>query len=308
MLDTNFRISSHNKMNPQQDIQKVPFNNALWREILNLTTEEVNSFFNLNIETISPFGFEVLMDKRFLYGILRRFYCYIGTKTNISDDIQLKIIQYFYEKLMHKLSFKYPALFSSIVLVVMKDDFLYLVDDQYICKSTDKLIDIQFRQVKTNILDDYSNYVIASLDELVSNKGDCRDYINNIRRRWRFYQLYIIQEKLYHKYLPNMSEYEAEQFRTLFALAGNMINVFFDNTSFNHELSADEELIFNQLILPRISLLYKLICGDGKNIITINSTAYHAKENLSLNIDKEIYEEIALKIKSTYHLYVMDSI
>ncbi len=308
MLDTKHKISSHNKTNPQQDTQKEPFNNALWREILNSTTEEVNSFFNLNIETISPFGFEILMDKRFLYGTLRRFYCYMGTKTRISEDMQSKIIQYFYEMLMQKLSFKYPTLFSSIVLVVMKDNFLYLVDDRYVCKPTDKLIDIQFRQVKTNILDDYSNYIIASLDELVSNKGDCRGYINNIRRRWRFYQLYIIQEKLYQKYLPNMSEHEAKQFKILFGLAGNMINVFFDNVSFNHKLSADEESIFDQLILPRISLLYKLIRGDGKNIITINSTAYHAKENLSLSIDKGIYQEIALKVKSTYHLYIMDLI
>lgn len=304
MLDTKHKISSHNKTNPQQDTQKVPFNNALWREILNSTTEEVNSFFNLNIETISPFGFEVLMDKRFLYGILRRFYCYLGTKTSISEEIQLNIIQYFYEILMKKLSFKYTTLFSSIVLVVMKDDFLYLVDGQYICKSTDKLIDIQFRQVKTNILDDYSNYVIASLDGLIMEKGEVKGYRDRAINRWRFYQLYIMQEELYRQYSPCMSTHEIQLFKNIPSLASNMIKVFFDSKSVNQKISTYEESLFQELILPRVNILYKVASGNRENIMEINSSAYHVKDDLSLSIDKEMYQDIMLKIKNTYNQYL----
>jgi hypothetical protein len=304
MRDTKQRTSSHETTNLHQDTQKVPFNNALWREILNSTTDEVNSFFNLDIETISPFGFEVLMDKRFLHGILRRFYCYLGTKKSISDDTQLKIIRYFYEKLMQKLSIKYPALFSSIVLVVMKDDFLYLVDDQYICKSTDKLIDIQFRQVNTNILDDYSNYVIASLDGLIMEKGEVKGYRDRAINRWRFYQLYIMQEELYRQYSPRMTTHEIQLFKNIPSLASNMIKVFFDSNSVNQKISTYEESLFQELILPRVNILYKVASGNSENIMEINSSAYHVKDDLSLNIDKEIYQDIMLKIKNTYNQYL----
>ncbi len=304
MLDIKHKIASHNKTNLQQDTQKAPFNNALWREILNSTTNEVNSFFNLDIETISPFGFEVLMDKRFLYGILRRFYCYIGTKISISEDIQLNIIQYFYEILMKKLSFKYTTVFSSIVLVVMKDDFLYLVDDHYICKPTDKLIDIQFRKVKTNILDDYSNYVIASLDGLVMEKGEVKGYRDRAINRWRFYQLYIMQEALYRQYSPCMTTHEIQIFKNIPSLASNMIKVFFNSESVKQKISTYEESLFEELILPRVNILYKVAGGNGENIMEVNSSAYHVKDDLSLSIDKKMHQDIMLKIKNTYNQYL----
>ena len=303
-MDTKNRASSHEIVNMHQNNQRVPFNNALWREVLNLTSDEVNSFFNLDIETISPFGFEVLMDKRFLYGTLRRFYCYMGTKTSVSEAIQSKIIQYFYEILMQQLAVKYSTLFPSIVLVVMKDNLLYLVDDQYICKPTDKLIDIQFRQVKTSILDDYSNYVIASLDGLIMEKGEVKGYRNRAINRWRFYQLYIMQEELYRQYSPCMLTHEIQLFKNIPSLASNMIKVFFNSESVVQKISIYEESLFQELILPRVNILYKVANGNSKNLMEINSSAYHVKDDLSLSIDKKMYQDIMLKIKNTYHLYL----
>jgi hypothetical protein len=303
-LGTKYKISGHKIANSDQNASKEPFNNALWREMLNLTSTEVNSFFNLDIETISPFGFEVLMDKRFLYGNLRRFYCYIGTKKNISQDMQAKVIQYFYEILMQKISSKYSSLFTSIVLVIMKEDFVYLIDKYHDCKPNDKLIDIQLRQVETSILDDYSNYIIASLGGLVMEKGEVKGYRDRAVNRWRFYQLYIMQEELYKQYSPCMSKHEMELFKNISHLASNMIKVFFNNDSVSHEISTHEELLFQELVLPRINILYKVAGGNHKNIMTIHSSSYHVKDDLSLDIDKRMYEDIMLKIKNTYHLYL----
>lgn len=304
MPDTKYGTRSHEITDAHQDHKKEPFNNALWRELLNSTSDEVNYFFNLNIEAISPFGFEILMNRKFLYGNLRRFYCYLGTKKNILDEMQAKVIQCFYEILIKKIASEYSSFFSSIVLVIMKDNFLYLTDKNYDCKPTDKLIDIQLRQVETTLLDDYSNYIIASLDSLVMAKGEVKGYKDRAINRWRFYQLYIMQEELYKKYSPCMSKREAQLFKNLPSLVSNMINIFFNKSVVSNAISTYEESLFQELILPRVDILYTVVSGNRKNIIVINSCSYHVEDNLSLSIDKRIYSDTFLTVKNTYLHYL----
>lgn len=284
-------------------VQKPPFNNKLWREILCGIAKKASNRFNMLIECISPFGFEVLMDKDFLSRNLRRFYCYIGIDLSVSEKDKTAIMEYFYHEIMHEISIKYSSFFSSVVLVITGATFIYFKDKTYECAPTDKLIDIQLRTVKKNILEDYSNYIITSLEGLMNEKGETRGYKGNVRNRWRFYQLYIIQEQLYKEYVPQMSPSEQSLFNSIFKITSNMINIFFENRFADGRMALHEAEIFECLIMPRLKLIYKAISSDEENLISTESTAYHYNDKLSITMDKKIYTDTMLKIQDTYINY-----
>jgi hypothetical protein len=66
-----------------------PFNNKLWRKV---TTQICNDIDFENLEAISPFGFELLNDKKFLQNNIRRLYCieiFISKKMHIDGIMEI---------------------------------------------------------------------------------------------------------------------------------------------------------------------------------------------------------------------------
>ena len=76
------------------------FDNKIWRNLISKICREIDQNC-LGLQVISPFGFELLEDKKFLYGSIKRLYCYIGIPfgaNNIFD--QAEIADLFFKKLI----------------------------------------------------------------------------------------------------------------------------------------------------------------------------------------------------------------
>lgn len=281
-------------------LERVSFNLVLWRKILDQVSIEVSNQFSIDIQTISPFGFEILMNPYFLKCNLRRFYAYIGTSSNVKIDPN-EILKCFREKLISYLQIYYKEFHDDIVIIVEAEKMELLREKNYICKIYDKLVDLQFRFFKTSIISDYADYIITSLNGLMVAKGESQKYKHDIRHRWRFYQLYIMQENLYKNYLPAMDAYETKLFNAVFKIVGNMIQIFYNQELKDVEISDFEQCLFDDLILPRLNIIRDSIKSkDGENV-TISSIAYHFNDLLSVDISKKIYEEKSKVIMDTYY-------
>src|SRR5690606_8774997 len=118
------------------------------------------------IEIISPFGFELMQDQRFLSGNLRRFYCYIGIPEASGESPQ-RYAREFDQVLSAYLALHHPDFHSRIVIKAIQDQFLLLKPSGYQCQHDDILIDIQTRVIDSTLLDDYANYIICSLSSIL---------------------------------------------------------------------------------------------------------------------------------------------
>ncbi|MFU8797415.1 MAG: hypothetical protein ACNA7Y_01770 [Gammaproteobacteria bacterium] len=282
------------------DIFSTPaFNNANWRKLLSQVCEDIDVY-NAGIQAINPFGFEILEDKKFLAGNLRRFYCYIGAPAHLNLDGDFIVSQY-REALFVRLQAMETTMYEDAVIVVENQRLYKLKNENYICKPTDKLIDIQFRPFKEDILSDYANYIIASMDSLYSDKGEAKGYRNSRMHRWRAYQLYIIQETLFGNLIIQMNDDQHILYRNLFKQISNMIQIFYTPELADCLPSGIEEDIINKLIIPRISLMKESVSGSkNSQKINVECYAYHFEDKLEVLFDKNIYLDALNKIKNSY--------
>lgn len=69
----------------------VLFCNKSWRDLLENVCKQIDTN-NIGLQVISPFGFELLEDKKFLHRSIKRLYCYIGVPSNARFDGNLAAI------------------------------------------------------------------------------------------------------------------------------------------------------------------------------------------------------------------------
>lgn len=100
------------------------FNIHLWRSILKELIDKIDQN-KIGLQIISPFGFEVMENDRFLESSLRRFYCYIGVPV-AHFEMAKKITILFEKTLMRFLANKYPDFHEDIVLKIIQDNFIKL--------------------------------------------------------------------------------------------------------------------------------------------------------------------------------------
>src|SRR6185312_15365597 len=147
----------------------VAFNNQLWRNL----TEDVCHQIDVNhqnFQVISPWGFEVTNDKKFLEKRLRRFYCYVGVPA--TENINKNKIASEYAAVIHeKIYHISEEMYNDIVLLIEHDKLTKLRSDDYVCKPNDKLIDVQVRSIEEDILTDYANYLMCTLSGMLEGKG-----------------------------------------------------------------------------------------------------------------------------------------
>lgn len=276
-----------------------PFNNRRWRQILREVCDNF-IFSPLKLGVISPFGFELLEDKRYLSRHLRRFYAYIGAPRSHAFDKDA-ITKNFKEALFQKLAREEPLLLKDVVIVVENEHLTLLKEEKYICQPTDKLLDIQCRAVETDILTDYSEYLMATLSGLYEEKGEGKAFRTNMMWRWRFYQLYIMQEHLFGHLLPVMSLRERQYYHTLFTLTSNKIYLFYEPEEMSTPPTAKEKDIIQALIKPRIARLYEAVQPhQGEAYRLIKCQAYHHEDELEMKIQLALYHPTIQKIKQTY--------
>ena len=276
------------------------FCNALWRKYISDLCKQID-IDNSNLEIISPFGFELLEDTLYLTKALRRFYCYIGLPNNkIHNFTASEISNRFSEALMSTIE-KFGIKKTDIAIVVNQDKFNYFHDESYRCNSSDKLIDIQTRVVESDILTDYANYIICSIDSIVAKKDEPQHYFENKRHRSRTCQLYIMLEKIFGYLLPKLTVTQEIFFKEIFKLIDNNIQMFYSPTELHTCASNFEMDILHELINPRIMLMYQECQLSGKGeLIKVKCNAYHVKGKLELVLSKSIYEKAVSKIKNTY--------
>lgn len=278
------------------------FCNISWRKYITEVCNGIDEF-KVGFQVISPFGFELLEDKNFLHKSLKRFYCYIGipkNKVGSGYDI-FKVSQIFADKLLstvHKIGIHQ----SDIAVLVIQDRFELKYKDNYKCRSSDKLIDIQTRIIEDNILHDYAKYIICSIDSVCSKKDEPRYFFENKRHRCRTYQLYIMLEKIFGYLLPAMDMFQKENFSNMFKLIDNSLQMFYTPSKLLVKASDFECHIMNSLIQPRVELIQQLIKHpiNEEKLIKIKCGAYHVNGTLDLLIHKKIYEKAINKICSTY--------
>ncbi|MFN7096253.1 MAG: hypothetical protein ACK4PR_01640 [Gammaproteobacteria bacterium] len=292
------------KSAPSKDLLFTPhFNNQLWRDILAHTASLLSEELNIKIEVISPFGFEVTQNPHFLTTQLRRFYCYIGMEKYSTYNKEF-VATRFYEHLFDYLSVLNTAFLDNIAIVIFNQHIHLLNDHQYHCQPQDCLIDIQVREINHDIITDYGNYLIASLAGLYEHKIESMYFYEDIRYRWRTYQLFVIHEHLFGHLLPPMTEEHSRQFKRLFSFVSNSINIFYHSAGLHTFANSEEIALYRNLIQPRITSMIHAIRADDKDNITLSIPAYHFDDVLTIEIDHLLYEKTLDFIKNSYQQFV----
>lgn len=180
------------------------FCNETWRNFVANVCKQIDKN-NLGLQIISPFGFELLEDKIFLSKSIKRLYCYIGVPANRKLDCdKFEISKIFSDQLLasiHQIGMNS----SEVAILVLQEKFFMLHECNYLCSTSDKLIDIQTKVISNDILHDYANYIICTVDSICSKKEEPGHFIENKRHRCRTYQLYIMLEKIFGYLLRNSS-------------------------------------------------------------------------------------------------------
>lgn len=278
------------------------FCNISWRNLLADVCKKIDKN-NLGLQVISPFGFELLEDRKFLSKSLKRLYCYIGIPNQNESSCTLPgmISKIFAEQLMasiHTIGIN-P---SDIAILVIQDQFILRREINFQCGQLDKLIDIQTRIISDNIVHDYANYIICTVDSICSKKEEPQHFFENKRHRCRTYQLYIMLENIFGYLLPPMSVPQEKMFSSLFKLIDNSIQMFYTPSELFINASDYEIHLLSSLITSRVQLMRQSIISAGniKELIKLQCDAYHVEGKLELTIDKKIYETAVNKIKVAY--------
>ena len=279
------------------------FCNKPWRDLLENVCKKIDKN-NMGLQISSPFGFELLEDKKFLYRSIKRLYCYIGIPVDAMFDGDLYAIsKAFSEKLLS--SIHHIGLNKSdIAILVLQEKFTLLHKNGYQCSPADKLIDIQTKIISDDILCDYANYIICTVDSICSKKEEPEYFIENKRHRCRTYQLYVMLEKIFGYLLPAMTVFQEENFLSLFKRIDNSIQMFYTPSELFVEASEYELHILSSLIQPRVELMRQAISSSElAEVMNLRCEAYHVPSKLELEINKNIYRNAVEKIKTTYLNY-----
>lgn len=276
------------------------FNNYLWRSILDSIVADIDKT-KTGVQVISPFGFEVTQNKRFLKSNLRRFYCYIGIPNHVplSKDC---IITEFDDKLCSLLEKIHPDFYKQVVLKIHEQEFIKLRKKDYCCNRNNKLIDIQLRKYSSSLLDDYADYIICCLPAIYHGQDEPKEFLFNARFRNRTYQLYVMIEALFGSHITNMSATQMDLLNKTYKRINNAINIFFNDAILYTTADELDKTILNQLIIPRTEeMIATLNTFDDR--IEIQSRSYHVNEKLSFNLNKNIYDDTKKFIINSYNEY-----
>lgn len=262
------------------------FNQKKWHDIANKACDALS--FN-GLEVIVPFGFELLYDDKYLKGNLRKFYCYIGGMS-IDEDIAKDIERDFSEILLGNLKKEHVIELSDLAAVITTRNGVRSFRTQsHIYKNNEKIIDIECRRGEQSILENYAEYVMCSIDAILSSGlREMNEFDENRNSRFRVYQLYIMLEALFGKYMPEMTESEKSLYQQAFYMDNDITPILKNAVKVPAE-DIDLEIL-QSLIFKRLNKVKKIIRHGSGNIKKIQSLSYHDTSRIfSLEISQDCY-------------------
>ncbi|WHN65909.1 hypothetical protein [Cysteiniphilum sp. QT6929] len=281
------------------------FNNSLWRSILKINANELSKQMGINIEVISPFGFEVTNKKNLLSKKLRKFYAYLGiNKIHESKIINIKAVSAIYgDLLLAYLKKHYESFYDDIIIKVYQDEFIKLRSFDYIPQDGDKLIDVQTRITESNIYQDYADYIICCLSALAQDKDEPAMFADNVRHRVRTIQLYIMLENIFGHLIHQMTEKQNGLYRMAYGKIDNSLSIFTNPDLLNIQADNNEMEIMLTLIKPRVSEIVEVL-KHGHETQTIESNSYHVSGKLKLELTRKHYNNAINFITQTYQEFI----
>ncbi len=281
-------------------LEDIPFNNALWRSILKRTAYQLSDELKINVEVMSPFGFEVLNNKNLLSKNLRKFYAYLGIKAIPKEIGNFEMISSLYgEMLLSNLKKNHSSFYNSIIIKVYQENFIHLRSADYISSDKDKLIDIQTRLVGDSIYQDYANYIICCVSAIHKDQDEPAMFSTNVRHRVRTMQLYIMVENIFGHLIDEMSTDEKTLYHCVFSKIDNSLGIFKDNALLQVQANALDIEIMLRLIKPRVSEIVTRL-KQGNDLILIESDSYHVPGKLSIELSRKHYQLAVSFITRTY--------
>ncbi|MYM58050.1 hypothetical protein GTG28_02335 [Vibrio sp. OCN044] len=285
------------------DNENLYFNNNIWRKNIDDFCDLISIKYGKNFKGICPWGFEVFNDTNFLKKNIRRYFCYFSVDDMSMSDYELnemskKINFEFYEYIKSK----YSLWAQNIVCLLSNESVHKLQPDDYVCGSQDKLLSVTLRK-SDNILDSYADYIICSLSSLNNLIGEVRTYKENMVFRWRTYQLYLIIEEVFKDFIPRLSKFEERLVKVAITFTDNAIQPFYSIDDSCHPIEKVETALFEDFIFKRVKIIADAIKSSDGNVV--NASCFHTTDELSLDIDNEIYEYAVKLIRDTYRGFMI---
>lgn len=248
-----------------------------WDKLL----EQLISDYNLQLEIISPYGFEVAKQIRFQKNPVSRFYIYY--KGNI-DEAK------FEDLLIFNLA-KYANQFFDNVNVIGSRRFGFKSINCLTPDNTKFFIAIEKINTSENLLENYSRYIACSYTSL--GKGtlpELKRIEKNAMARLRIRQLFIIYRELYGDYFTE----EMINFANLISTKPSGINFISNNEFISLEESFEIEKItqFCSLLDCRINRISPEIVHF--NFYGSDDSDYSYFDKMTLNLAQ-------IKVKETYN-------
>lgn len=276
-----------------------------WRKVL-IGIERDLQQLNPQFSVCGPFGFEMLWKAADAPKRIRKFYVYTNNPEQQDCNKLADIVEnYAYQNIRAY----YPEILDDFVIMAKNQSFKLCKPKDYICKSTDKLLDIQVRNIQENILVDYAKYLILVYQSIVTKTGEALEYKTSARCRSRMFQLFLASKKLYSDFLYEDAESNfSEVIVKVSPYISNLIQFFFDDSRDEFKpVSNIETKIIDQEVIPLCEAINNLLLPVGNEFtMNISIQSYHIKSPvfLSCSIDKVLYDALVEKVVSSYHNFI----
>ncbi len=281
-------------------------NHVAWRKVLLSIDRELKEL-HPSFSACGPFGFELGWVAANAPQHIRKFYIYTNNPTTEKTSVVASTVQKIAFRNIKKL---YPEIADDFVALIRNQDVELLQGENYQCKLSDKLLDIQVRNVSTDILLDYANYVILAYQSILQKTGEAKNYEESALCRSRMFQLFIMIKKLYERFVSNTNLVDFEQATKMVSpFINNNVQIFFTKAwDLCVPVTKEEMIIINKQVLSLCELVDEVLLKSTESNATvkINIQPYHVKaeKNLQVILSKKLHLLLTEHIITSYKNFV----
>lgn len=274
-------------------------NHKKWRKVLQAIEGSLKAI-NWNYTICGPFGFELCWNAKTAPKTIRKFYIYTNNPeelepTELANQIEIIAFQ--------QIKKHYIEIIDDFVAIIKNQCLKLKKEKTYQCQPADKLLDIQVRNITTNILDDYANYIILVYQSILNKSGEAQHYEHSALFRSRLFQLSVMLYQLYGSFCQENYINDDDIDVYFCRYISNKIQLFFDQNQDESPITITEKTLINTKIIPfceyiRDSILTQTV---GDKTITIELDSYHHVGSAPL------YAEMSINLYHKLKKHVVDS-
>jgi hypothetical protein len=274
------------------------FDIRLWRNIVNYASEDLAVTCGAPVQAISPFGFEVFRDERFLWKKLRRLYCYLGSKDVSIHDLPT-IENLFVDALHARLSDHWPDMAQQIIAYKTRSTIQWVRASDTPISENDRMVSISCRSTP-DVLDAYSRYIICTLGGLCTETlPELGEFAYDEMARNRVFQLYLMEEEIFRSLMHPLTREEEQLRRGLFH-QDNRIDFALLRTPSPPASSGEWHVLLN-LVLPRLRLMKETVRGKTMSDLEILiAPVFHGAGEISVEISRAVGETALHFVRTSY--------